>query len=381
MRDLEPENPCLTQYIGALALDNKHKSQVLHEVKSLEDSVNLKRKLEKCSSQSLKLMEGALETSGVGVVNLFSEKYPALLREIYDPPLVLFYRGDISILKRFRDRSIAIVGSRKASERGKLLAAHLGSEFQRLGLSVVSGLALGIDGMAHRGALESAKTNLGSSFPGVSVLAGGVNRVYPSKHVSLAEGIVEAGGLVVSEYLPTEAPRKHRFPARNRIIAGLCQATILVEGRARSGARITARLANEAGRDVYVVPGRIDDIEAEAALDLLAMGSAYPLRQVEDALASYPGILRKRTNSKQKIRTSINSGKPKGSEARTETTPRDELCKLIEKETKLHFEELSLMSSLSPEQVGIELGVLELEGRVFRLSGDYYTVHKLLLAG
>jgi DNA processing protein len=202
--------------------------------------------------------------------------YPALLSAIHDPPPALFLRGagDDGLLER---PAVAIVGARACSAYGRSVARSLGRELAAAGLVVVSGMARGIDGEAHRGALEAGET--------VAVLGCGVDRDYPAAHAELARRICERG-LVVSEYEPGVEPAPWRFPARNRIIAGLCQATVVVEARERSGALITADFALEEGREVLAVPGEITSGLSAGTNALLRLG-ATPLTSAEDVLESF----------------------------------------------------------------------------------------------
>src|ERR671934_621897 len=174
--------------------------------------------------------------------------FPELLSEIHDSPGALFLRGagEIELLSR---PAVAIVGARACSHYGADVARTLGRELAAAGLVVVSGLARGVDGEAHRGALDSGGVT-------VAVLGCGIDRDYPAAHAQLAARICERG-LVISEYAPGVEPMPWRFPARNRIIAGLAVATIVVEARQRSGALITADFALEAGPGVLAVPGEI----------------------------------------------------------------------------------------------------------------------------
>src|SRR3954447_6997467 len=190
---------------------------------------------------------------------------PELLRQIHDPPRALFLRGagDADVLCR---PTVAVVGARACSPYGAQVARMLGREFAAAGLVVVSGLARGVDGEAHRGALEAGGLT-------VAVLGGGIDRDYPAAHAELARRIRERG-LVVSEYEPGVEPAPWRFPARNRIIAGLSAATIVVEARERSGALITADLALEEGRDVLAVPGEITSPLSAGTNALLKLGAA-----------------------------------------------------------------------------------------------------------
>lgn len=203
--------------------------------------------------------------------------FPAILRAIHDPPPGLFLRGAAAeeLLAR---PAVAVVGARACSPYGRQVARLLGRELAAAGLVVVSGLARGVDGEAHRGALDGGGAT-------VAVLGCGIDRDYPAAHRALAAEIAERS-LVVSEYAPGVAPAPWRFPARNRIIAGLCSATVVVEARERSGALITADLALEEGREVFAVPGEITSALSAGSNALLRLG-ATPLTAAADVLESF----------------------------------------------------------------------------------------------
>jgi DNA processing protein len=192
-------------------------------------------------------------------------RFPPLLRAIFDPPKRIYVRGggDSELLSQ---PSVAVVGARSCSSYGAHVARTLGRELAGAGLVVVSGLARGIDGEVHRGALEAGGLTVG-------VLGCGIDRDYPAAHADLARRLRERG-LVVSEYEPGVEPAPWRFPARNRIIAGLCPVTVVVEARERSGALITADLALEEGREVLAVPGEITSPLSAGTNALLRLGAA-----------------------------------------------------------------------------------------------------------
>jgi DNA processing protein len=203
--------------------------------------------------------------------------FPALLGAIHDPPPSLYLRGEAEegVLGR---PAVAVVGARSCSSYGRSVARSLGRELAAAGLVVVSGMARGIDGDAHRGALEGGGTT-------VAVLGCGIDRDYPAAHAELARRICQRG-LVVSEYEPGIEPAPWRFPARNRIIAGLCRATVVVEARERSGALITADFALEEGREVLAVPGEITSALSAGTNALLRLG-ATPVTCTEDVLETF----------------------------------------------------------------------------------------------
>jgi DNA processing protein len=206
-----------------------------------------------------------LAAAGIRWLPRSDPAFPAALRSIFDPPPGLFLRGagEAALLDR---PAVAIVGARACSGYGSHVARSFGRELAAAGLLVVSGLARGVDGEAHRGALDAGGTT-------VAVLGCGVDRDYPAAHRELARRICE-DGLVVSEYAPGVEPAPWRFPARNRIIAGLAHATVVVEARERSGALITADLALEEGREVFAVPGEITSAVSAGANGLLRLGAS-----------------------------------------------------------------------------------------------------------
>ncbi|MDD7416795.1 MAG: DNA-processing protein DprA [Treponemataceae bacterium] len=177
---------------------------------------------------------------GIGALHYSDEDFPVLLKQIYDCPYMIFYRGDKSLLNQL---SIAMVGSRHCSSSGVLMAKNFSSELCERGFVVVSGLANGIDSASHIGTLASGKT--------IAVLACGVDEIYPKNNVKLACSILEKGGLIISEHPPMEAPLKYRFPQRNRIISGLSQGVIVMESPPKSGSLITADFAIEQNRELF----------------------------------------------------------------------------------------------------------------------------------
>lgn len=206
-------------------------------------------------------------------------RYPSLLAEIPDPPAVLYVRGDPLALA---EPQIAVVGSRNPTPQGQQVTSELASRLAAWGLLVTSGLAVGVDGAAHQGALQSGRT--------IAVLGTGPDQVYPARHRDLARQIVGRGALV-SEYPPGEVPRAHNFPRRNRLISGLALGTLVTEAALRSGSLITARHALEQGREVLAVPGSVRNPLARGCHALIRDGA----RLVEDAdqiLAELAPLLR-----------------------------------------------------------------------------------------
>ena len=185
------------------------------------------------------------EAAGVGVLAWHDPRFPAALLAVFDFPPVLWYRGALDAL---RAPAVAIVGSRAASAVALETAARLGADLASRGVTVVSGLARGVDSAAHRGALQSGRT--------IAVLGSGVDRIYPREHAPLAADIARQG-LVVSEYPPGTPPLAFHFPMRNRLISGLSRVVVVIEANEKSGSLITAACALEQGRDVMAVPGNV----------------------------------------------------------------------------------------------------------------------------
>jgi DNA processing protein len=211
----------------------------------------------------------------INVVRRRDAGYPPLLAEMHDPPERLYVRGgEIELLTK---PAVAVVGARSCSSYGREVARALARELAAAGLVVVSGLARGIDGEAHRGALDAGG-------PTVAVLGCGIDRDYPRAHAELARRVAETGA-IVSEYPAGVEPAPWRFPARNRIIAGLALATVVVEARERSGALITADFALELGREVFAVPGEITSTLSSGTNGLIRQGAA-PLLSSDDVFAA-----------------------------------------------------------------------------------------------
>ena len=185
-----------------------------------------------------------MKNKNIKIITINDEKYPQKLKNIYDYPILLYYKGNIEILKR---KSIAIIGSRDCTQYGINMAKKIANELSNRNIYIVSGLARGIDTCAHIGAIkEKAKT--------IAVLGNGLDSIYPSENKELSEIIIDKGGLILSEYIIGTKPEKKNFPERNRIISGIANGVVVVEAKEKSGSLITVDFALEQGRDVYAVP-------------------------------------------------------------------------------------------------------------------------------
>ena len=221
------------------------------------------------------------------VLTLNAPGYPTALRHIPDPPLLLFVQGRIERLPAGLDPALAVVGSRNPTAQGRIHAQEFAQHLAGAGLCIVSGLALGIDGAAHEGALHAAAQAANDGvLPTVAVVGTGLDRVYPARHRELAHRIA-AQGLLVSEYPLGTPPLSANFPRRNRIISGLSLGTLVVEAALGSGSLITARQALEQGREVFALPGSIHSPQSKGCHALIREGATL-VESVEDVLAELP---------------------------------------------------------------------------------------------
>jgi len=205
------------------------------------------------------------------LITLVDKRYPILLKEIYDPPLLLYVQGDASLLA---EPQIAMIGSRNPSITGKEIAEQFARDLASAGWIITSGLAMGIDSASHRGALKTGKT--------IAVMGAGLQHIYPRSNQTLAKEIIKNGALV-TEFPHDTLPKSFHFPMRNRIISGLSKGVLVVEAAIQSGSLITARLALEQNRDVFAIPGSIHNLQARGCHQLLRQGAKL-VENVSDIL-------------------------------------------------------------------------------------------------
>ncbi|MEZ5570638.1 MAG: DNA-processing protein DprA [Halioglobus sp.] len=287
------------------------------------------------------------EPLGSTVLAIDDPDYPPLLREIRDPPPLLYIEGDPALLQQ---PQLAVVGSRRASPGGLRLAELLSGQLASTGLHICSGLALGIDGAAHRGALAVG----GKS---VAVLATGIDRVYPRRHRGLARELAQTGCLV-TEFAPGTPPLRHNFPRRNRIISGLSLGVLVVEAALPSGSLITAATAVEQGREVFALPWSMLHAGGSGCLQLIRDG-AKMVRELEDILEELGPLYIKQQECSSGVVPNIQR-----------PTNDSWLLPLIGFE-KVSLDELVQLSGRPVSQVLGELSGLELSGQVILIAGGY----------
>ena len=234
----------------------------LHNCNCLEEKI-IKELLNTEYRKNLKRYLEYMEKYGISMVTCYDSDYPKKLRNIQNRPIVLFYKGDISIVDEY---SIAIVGSRNCSDYGRKCADFISNEIAIRKICIVSGLAIGIDSIGHIAALNN-KSNT------IAIIGNGLDNIYPSKNKKLAESIIKNGGLIISEFVVGTKPFKQNFPRRNRIISGLSDSVIVIEGSKKSGSLITAGYAIEQGKEVFVVPGSIFSPNSEGTNELIKDGA------------------------------------------------------------------------------------------------------------
>ncbi len=277
------------------------------------------------------------ENLGVSLIAFGSEGYPAALSEIHDPPKLLYIKGEKEVLNTF---SIAIVGARKATSYGKAVAMRISANLASCGVTVVSGMAYGIDSAAHAAAIEYGKT--------IAVLGSGLDVVYPRANIKLF-GEIQHHGCVISEFPFGTQPQKWTFPRRNRIIVGLSMGVVVVEAAKRSGSLITARLALEEGREVFSVPGEVFSQMSEGTNNLLKNG-AKCVCSYEDVLEEFEYVRVEKYENEDPLFIALKNG-PKS------------------------LEELGMILGIPVKELSEKLTMLEIEGKVmYDPTGKYILI-------
>lgn len=286
-----------------------------------------------------------IDRSGVQVVTWIDERYPSLLAEIAAPPPVLYYRGELLETDRI---AVGIVGTRKMTSYGREMTTRIAGDLARAGVTIVSGLARGVDGVAHEAALNAGGRT-------IAVLGSGVNRIYPPEHHNLARRISEQGA-VVSDYLPETAPDGVNFPPRNRIISGMSLGIVVIEAPDRSGALITVDFAADHGRDVFAVPGPINGANSSGCNRLIREGARL-VRSGEDVLEDLQ-------ITRQSHIAATQQALPLAEEDRR-------LLSVLTSQPQ-HIDDLAMLCDSSVSDVSSRLMMLELQGLVRNSGAQHY---------
>lgn len=290
------------------------------------------------------------EQSGNQIVTWQDKAYPDLLREIASPPLVLFVSGNLELLSTSQ---IAMVGSRNPTPGGIDSAYQFAQHLAQGGITITSGLALGIDAASHEGAL-SVKGNT------IAVLGTGIDTVYPARHKSLAKQIVNSNGVIISEFSPGTLPKAEHFPRRNRIISGLSMGVVVVEAAVQSGSLITARYANEQGREVFAIPGSIHNPLSRGCHALLKQGAKL-VETANDILEELGGFLATPTPS-IKVTQPVKQDLVEQGEHKLLNWIGFEMTTV---------DAIITRSGLTADKVATDLLMLELQGKIAAVPGGY----------
>jgi DNA processing protein len=323
------------------APDGEVRKAFLQEGKTLDTIVDARRKIHPEENWKRILV------AGVNVVTIVDEEYPLLLKQIHNAPAVLFCKGT---LPKPEALLMAVVGTRVATAYGKTVTPLLVEPLVRAGIGIVSGLALGIDGLAHEAALAAD----GKTY---AVVGTGLDLVYPPQHRELAARIVEKGGAIISEFPLGMQPLAQNFPQRNRIVSGMCAGTLVVEAGDKSGALLTAKLALDENREVFCVPGNITQETTRGTNKFIRLGAQL-------------------TTSADDILVALNLQPSEGETAHqpldenTTTEERNVLSKLSR--TPVHVDELASLCDCDPSVINATLVTLELQGRVRNVGGLHY---------
>jgi DNA processing protein len=316
-----------------------------------------------CTFEGAAVQQEKLGRSGARLVDVQSPLYPPLLKQIYDPPLALFCRGNLDLLTAVQ---IAIVGTRRPSPYGSAVAEKFGAELAAAGVAITSGMARGIDTGAHKGALAAGGGT-------VAVFGCGLDHVYPSENRKLAEDI-SAKGLIVSEFPFGTPAYPQNFPVRNRIIAGLSAGVLMVEGAQYSGSAITAKLALEYGREVFAVPGNITS-RMSWAPNLMIKQGAKLVQDWNDVLAELSAEDRRRLPAHGGIQLNLMDERPQPAATATART----ILGILPRDQPLQFDELcdrltcaATGGARSSSEVIAALFELELAGLIRQLPGKRY---------
>ncbi len=293
---------------------------------------------------------GNLNKRNIKCVTYISENYPKKLLRLKNPPIVLFYCGNLDLINT---KTIAIVGTRVPTNYGKVITEKYSKELSKNGFTIISGLAMGIDKIAHEGAIEQNGNT-------IAVIGGGFDHMFPAMNVNLARTIAK-GGLILTEYYPSIKPTKYSFPVRNRIIAALSDAVLITEANIGSGTLYTKEYADELGITTYVIPGNITSEKSNATNLLIKTGVAVCTTTPNDILKDFGIVIKEPIKSKKK-------------ETYQTMTEDDEKIYNLLKDGEKDFEYLLNKTGFSPQTLNYNLTTMEIRGIIKKLAGNTFVI-------
>jgi len=291
-----------------------------------------------------------VEKNGIEVLFIGDENYPKRLLHCIDAPTVLFYKGSANLNA---SRIIAIVGTRSYTDYGRQVTEKLVGDLADQGVMIISGLAYGIDAIAH-------KTSIRHALPTVGVVGHGMGRIYPADHQVLAVEMIRAGGGILTEFWSSIKPDRHNFPLRNRIVAGMSDATVVIETQLRGGSMITAKLADSYNRDVFAVPGKTIDKFSAGCNYLIRHNRATLLTEAADLLQTMGWVEKKKRGAQQRqLFAELNAAE-------------EHLVRLIGEKEPVSIDEINFGSGMSTSEVAASMLNLEMMGLIASLPGKRY---------
>ena len=326
-------------------------NKILHSLKTVGPQL-ISAKSDKALFMDAEKEIAYCERNNIQVLSVSNDNYPRRLKQCSDAPIILYYKGNGELNN---SKVISIVGTRAATSYGKEVCNSIVKELSAHNALIISGLAYGIDVQAHNASLNN-------SLPTIGVLAHGLDRMYPREHTSIANKMMEEGGLLTENRIGTH-PDRENFPKRNRIVAGLSDATIVIESAIRGGSMITANIANNYNRDVFAIPGRIGNKQSEGCNHLIKINKAHLLQSVKDITYLLGWDLK------------IKKPKPVQRQIFIDLNPEEKsIMATLLNETNMSIDEIAIKANLPMSIVSTQLLLLEFKGVIKQFPGKKYEV-------
>lgn len=339
----------LAEEFGSAEAIFKEKKSLLEKIEGIgEVRANSIKKFDRFKEQEEEIK--FIEKYKIKPLFLTDDDYPKRLLHCYDPPTLLFYKGTANLNT---SKIVSVIGTRSNSDYGKMITEKILASLAPHQPLVISGLAYGIDAIAH-------KYSIKQQLPTVAVLAHGLDIIYPSQHTALAKEMIAEGGGILTEFRKETKPDRHNFPERNRIVAGMCDATIVIETGIKGGSMITANLAYGYNRDVFAVPGKTTDSKSEGCNYLIQSNKAVLIRNGEDIIEQMGWEEKQKSKTIQKQLFVDLSADEKI------------IAQLLHKQEQMHIDDINLQSNINSSSVAAALLMMEMNGLVKSMPGKIY---------